>query len=100
MIISRLHDLYNCQSSSLITLVTRNIKEYRHSLLYPEFIMALPTTTDEWVIDAPSSQAIGLRLREMVPIPALGEDEVLLEIKAVALNFRDIAIARVGCFSS
>lgn len=57
--------------------------------------MALPTTTDEWVLESPSGLTFALQLKKSVPIPALGDEDVLLEIKAVSLNYRDLAIAKV-----
>ncbi|KIH89840.1 zinc-containing alcohol dehydrogenase [Sporothrix brasiliensis 5110] len=55
--------------------------------------MALPTKTDEWVLAAPTGVENAYRLNKGVPLPALGNKDVLLEIKAVSLNFRDVAIA-------
>ncbi|KAF2488648.1 hypothetical protein BU16DRAFT_600916 [Lophium mytilinum] len=56
--------------------------------------MALPTKTDEWVLESASSTTFALHQNNSVPIQPLGPDDVLLEIKAVALNYRDLAIAR------
>ncbi|KAF2462977.1 GroES-like protein [Lindgomyces ingoldianus] len=59
--------------------------------------MAVPTVTDEWVIESVSSPGSpALRLNKSVPVEAIGNDEVLLEIKAVSLNYRDLAIASGG----
>lgn len=54
--------------------------------------MSIPTTTQAWVVEAvyPNSFA-GLKLVE-VPIPELGEHNVLIKIEAVSLNFSDLMI--------
>jgi hypothetical protein len=57
--------------------------------------MALPTTTDEWILESASENDFLLHVDKSVPLPAVGGDDVLLEIKAVSLNYRDLAIARV-----
>ncbi|KAF2811548.1 NAD(P)-binding protein [Mytilinidion resinicola] len=56
--------------------------------------MALPTKTDEWVVKSASSTNFNLHLSKSVPIQSLGPNDVLLEIKAISLNYRDLAIAR------
>lgn len=58
--------------------------------------MALPTTTDEWILESTSlTTTPALRLNNTVPVPPVSPNDVLLEIRAVSLNFRDLAIARV-----
>lgn len=59
--------------------------------------MAIPTETDQWVVESVSGANFdSLRLNRSVPVQAVGDDEVLLEIKAVSLNYRDLAIATVS----
>ncbi len=59
--------------------------------------MAIPTTTDEWVVESESPDSFNnLRLNKSVPVEAVGDEDVLIEIKVVSLNYRDLAIARVS----
>lgn len=53
--------------------------------------MALPVTTDEYRIDF--SQGLdGLRMICDVPLPKLGPNDCFVQIEAVSLNYRDIAM--------
>ncbi|UKZ75058.1 hypothetical protein TrVFT333_002730 [Trichoderma virens FT-333] len=57
--------------------------------------MALPTTSRAWSIrDIHSDSFDGLVLQENVPLPQLGEHDVLVQVEAVSLNYRDLAIPR------
>lgn len=53
-----------------------------------------PTTTNQWVISELKSFD-SLKLEKDVKIPELGEHDVLLEVDAVSLNYRDLIIPKV-----
>lgn len=58
--------------------------------------MALPTTTRAWSIEEIKKDSFdSLVLKENVPISKLGEHDVLVQIEAVSLNYRDLAIPKV-----
>ncbi|KAH8805041.1 hypothetical protein F5884DRAFT_885009 [Xylogone sp. PMI_703] len=52
-----------------------------------------PSTMQQWSIDAPESDFSGMRYMN-VPVPKVGDDEVLIKFKAASINFRDLAIAK------
>jgi hypothetical protein len=54
----------------------------------------VPATFNKWTIKAAEAFA-GLELHENVPIPAVGDSDVLVKFYAASLNYRDIAISRV-----
>ena len=60
--------------------------------------MSLPKTTDAWVIQSTDKEK-GLRgnlvLEKDKAIPELGENDVLVQIQAVSLNYRDLVIPQV-----
>lgn len=59
--------------------------------------MATPTSTRAWSLrETDPSNFDGLELKESIPLPKLGDHDVLVEIEAVSLNYRDLAIPRVG----
>lgn len=60
--------------------------------------MSLPTTTDAWVIqDTDTTKGFGnLQLVKGLKIPPLGEKDVLVQIQAVSLNYRDMLILQGG----
>ncbi|KAM0280185.1 hypothetical protein ACHAO9_011339 [Fusarium lateritium] len=59
--------------------------------------MAAPTTTRAWSIrEINADNFDGLELKESVPLPNLGDHDVLVKIEAVSLNYRELAIPRVG----
>lgn len=58
--------------------------------------MSLPTTSRAWSVRDIHSDFDGLVLKENVPLPKLGEHDVLIQIEAVSLNYRDLAIPRVS----
>ena len=53
--------------------------------------MSLPTTTARYTIDF-DKQLDGLTLEASAPLPKLGPDDCLVQIQAVSLNYRDIAM--------
>lgn len=59
--------------------------------------MSLPTTTDAWVLQGKDANKgwDNLRLEKDRKIPELGEYDVLVQIQAVSLNYRDLAIPQV-----
>lgn len=58
--------------------------------------MALPTTSRAWSVrDIHSDSFDGIVLQEDVPLPELRDNDVLVQIEAVSLNYRDLAIPRV-----
>lgn len=58
--------------------------------------MALPTTTRAWSISEPKKDSFDtISLKENVSLPQLGDHDVLVQIEAVSLNYRDLAIPRV-----
>ncbi|KAM0203180.1 hypothetical protein ACHAPA_009779 [Fusarium lateritium] len=57
--------------------------------------MAAPTTTRAWSIrEINADNFDGLELKESVPLPNLGDHDVLVKIEAVSLNYRELAIPR------
>lgn len=60
--------------------------------------MSLPKTTDAWVIqgtDAHKGLTGNLKLEKEFPIPELGENDCLVQVQAVSLNYRDLVIPQV-----
>lgn len=58
--------------------------------------MTVPPHTSAWSVTGIDKNSFaGLELVEKVPVPQLGEHDVLVEIEAVSLNYRDLAIPRV-----
>lgn len=58
--------------------------------------MSFPTTTQAWkVTDIQKDSIEGLQLIKGVSVPDLGDHDVLLQIEAISLNYRDPAIPRV-----
>ncbi|KAK2036261.1 zinc-binding dehydrogenase [Colletotrichum somersetense] len=56
-----------------------------------------PTTTNAWTItgiNPDSNNWETLQLKKDVPIPKLGDYDVLVQIEAVSLNYRDLAIPK------
>jgi NADPH:quinone reductase-like Zn-dependent oxidoreductase len=59
--------------------------------------MAAPTTTRAWSIrEIDTNSFDGLELKESAPLPKLGDHDVLVQIEAVSLNYRELAIPRVS----
>lgn len=58
--------------------------------------MALPTTSRAWSIREIHSDSFdGLVLQENVALPKLSDHDVLVQVEAVSLNYRDLAIPKV-----
>lgn len=56
-----------------------------------------PTTTNSWSITGTSKENWdSLEFKKDVPLPQLGDYDVLVQIEAVSLNFRDLAIPKVS----
>lgn len=53
-----------------------------------------PTMAKQWIVSRNDKGFDGLEPRE-VPIPQIGETEVLVKLNAAALNYRDLIIAKV-----
>lgn len=59
--------------------------------------MSLPTTSHGWSVQAINKDSFdGLVRRENLPVPQLGDYDVLVQIEAVSLNYRDLAIPKVS----
>lgn len=56
--------------------------------------MSSPKTTDAWIIQD-TKGFDSLVLKKDVPIPELGDHDVLVQIEAVSLNYRDLIIPQV-----
>ncbi|KAL7926086.1 hypothetical protein ACQKWADRAFT_281732 [Trichoderma austrokoningii] len=57
--------------------------------------MALPTTTRAWSIDEIKKDSFdSLVLKENLAIPKLGDHDVLVQIEAVSLNYRDLVMPK------
>jgi hypothetical protein len=60
--------------------------------------MSLPNTTPAWVIHASNNDAKGfenVKFEKEYPLPEVSEDECLVQIQAVSLNYRDLVIPKV-----
>lgn len=57
--------------------------------------------TSRWVLDEAQHGLSSLHYESSPPSPAssLGPEDVLVEIRAASLNYRDVAIAKVSRFS-
>ena len=53
-----------------------------------------PSTAKKWSVVQGTGGSNSLEL-ENVSLPDLGEDDVLVRIRAVSLNFRDLMVVRV-----
>lgn len=54
----------------------------------------MSSTMKQWSVDVPDKDFRGMKYTT-VPIPEVGDDEVLVKFKAASINFRDLAIAKV-----
>jgi NADPH:quinone reductase-like Zn-dependent oxidoreductase len=52
----------------------------------------------QWSIRSQGDDLSGLQLLEKSPVADLGPDEVLVELRAASLNYRDLVIAKVSEF--
>lgn len=57
--------------------------------------MSTPTTIKQWVVTSNKGDFSGLQLQD-APLPKVGDNDVLIKIRAASLNYRDLAIARVS----
>ncbi|KAF2459072.1 P-loop containing nucleoside triphosphate hydrolase protein [Lineolata rhizophorae] len=57
--------------------------------------MSVPQTLKQWVVEGRDGFD-SLKLREDVPMPKLGDKDVLVKIHAVSLNYRDLIIPKLG----
>ena len=55
--------------------------------------MSLPKTTDQYVLKSQNGFD-SLELEKDVELPKLGPNDVLIQIQAVSLNYRDLVIAK------
>ncbi|EXJ64717.1 alcohol dehydrogenase [Cladophialophora yegresii CBS 114405] len=59
--------------------------------------MSLPKTTPAWVVEASNADKPGwenLKFVKDYPVPELGENDCLVQIQAVSLNYRDLVIPK------
>ena len=54
-----------------------------------------PSTCAQWVVEK-NDGFEGLVYKDGAPIPKVGDNDVLVKIQAVSLNYRDLIIARVS----
>ncbi|KAF9871819.1 hypothetical protein CkaCkLH20_10753 [Colletotrichum karsti] len=52
------------------------------------------TLGQQWVVRSQQSDLSGLQFQENAPIPELGPSEVLVEVLAASLNYRDLVVAK------
>ena len=57
-----------------------------------------PSTTKQWTVEGKSGFD-SLKLHEKVPIPKLGDNEVLVHFYAASLNYRDLIIPMVAIWT-
>jgi NADPH:quinone reductase-like Zn-dependent oxidoreductase len=60
--------------------------------------MSLPKTTPAWIVEASNGDKPGfgnLKFVKEHPVPELGENDCLVQIQAVSLNYRDLVIPKV-----
>ncbi|EXJ89631.1 alcohol dehydrogenase [Capronia epimyces CBS 606.96] len=55
--------------------------------------MSVPKTTEAWIIDS-HNEFDGLKLDKHRPLPEVGDYDVVVQIQAVSLNYRDLIIAK------
>lgn len=56
--------------------------------------MSPPSSTKQWVVTDNKHDFQGLQLQD-APALKIGDNEVLIKIRATSLNYRDLAIAKV-----
>lgn len=59
------------------------------------FMMSVPSTARQWVVNDAKNGFDGLELQQSVEVPQPGDYEVLVAMKAVSLNYRDLIIPQV-----
>jgi NADPH:quinone reductase-like Zn-dependent oxidoreductase len=59
--------------------------------------MSAPKTTRAWIVTGIHRDSFaGVEQRSDMPVPVLGDHDVLVRVEAVSLNYRDLAIPRVS----
>lgn len=58
----------------------------------------MPIQSKQWVLNG--SGSLDCLERQTVSIPELGQHDVLVQLKAVSLNYRDLAMVLVRLLSS
>jgi NADPH:quinone reductase-like Zn-dependent oxidoreductase len=56
--------------------------------------MSLPSTQKQWLIQGTDKGFDGL-LYQDAPVPAVGDNEVLVRLRGASLNYRDLIIPQV-----
>jgi NADPH:quinone reductase-like Zn-dependent oxidoreductase len=56
--------------------------------------MSLPTSQKQWVVTTLDKGFDGLEYQD-APLPKVGENEVLVKMRAASLNYRDLLIPQV-----
>ena len=51
-------------------------------------------TTNAWVLNSQNGHE-SLELKENLPLPPVGENDVLVKLHAASLNYREVMIAKV-----
>lgn len=54
-----------------------------------------PNQTKRWVVETATASYEGLKLKE-AQLPELGDHDVLVEMKSVSLNYRDVMVSNVN----
>lgn len=58
--------------------------------------MSAPTSTGAWTVTGIYKDSFdGLQLINDAPVPKISDHDVLVQIEAVSLNYRDLAIPKV-----
>ena len=57
--------------------------------------MSLPKHTKAWVLDGQQEDFSSLKLIDELRLPELKDDQVLIKIYAVSLNYRDLVVVKV-----
>lgn len=60
--------------------------------------MSIPKSQKQWLIQGTDKGIDGLVKQDNVPIPEVGEHEVLVRLHGASLNYRDLIIPR-ACIS-
>lgn len=53
----------------------------------------------QWVVESKEKGFDGLVPQNNAPVPKVGENEVLVKLHAASLNYRDLVIPKVCCYS-
>lgn len=60
--------------------------------------MSIPQSQKQWLVQGKDKGIDGLVKQDNVPIPEVGENEVLVRLRGASLNYRDLIIPR-ACIS-